>query len=637
MEKNWENFLENLPAGTGVYLMKDAGGKVIYVGKAVNLRNRVKSYFREGTDTRPGVVFLMKRVADIQVILTDTEKESLILENNLIKEHRPRYNFRLRDDKDFFSLRLATREKYPRLIMVRRPDNSDEPTFGPYASSTELRQTLKLIMDIFPLRTCKPAEFRKRTRPCLNHQMGRCLGACVGLVSEEVYGAMVENIKRFLKGHTEEVVADLELRMKEASEAMDYEMAARYRDQIRAIRTTVERQKMLKHGGADRDVIGFARKGDRTVAVRMRFREGKLVGTSSFDIKTPGRADAEVSSELIRRLYAEAAIIPAEIFVTPEPEDCLAISEWLSEKKGGRITIRGPQRGEGRELAELAEKNAREALEATVRREFDPDIVLQELMRRLDLKSPPELIECVDISNIGGKQAVGSMVAFSGAMPDKSRYRRYKIRNIEGQDDYAMMYEVLERRLKRGIEERNLPDLILVDGGKGQLNIARQVIADLCRGRPLCLPVQGRGEPQCSPRHSRPLCLPVQDIGLAAIAKNREGKSGDRIFIPGRKNHVPLSAPAMHLLARIRDEAHRFAITYHRGLRKRETLTSALLDIPGIGPKKRNTLLKHFGSLKRVSEATLEELEAAPGIAKKDAAEIVNFFNAPQDQAKNIE
>jgi len=608
MEKNWQNFLDGLPAGTGVYLMKDAGGKVIYVGKAVNLRNRVRSYFREGADSRPGVLFLMKRVADIEVILTDTEKEALILENNLIKEHRPRYNIRLRDDKDFFSLRLTSHEKFPRLVMLRRPDNSDEPTFGPYASSTELRQTLNLIRDIFPLRACKPGEFRSRTRPCLNHQMGRCLGACVGLVSGESYWAMVENIKRFLRGRTDEVIADLERRMQEASEATEYEMAAWYRDQIAAIQNTVERQKMLKHGGIDRDVIGFARKGDRTAAVRMRFREGKLVGSAAFDLKTPGRDDAEVSGELIRRLYAENAIIPDEIMVSPEPEDRAIIEEWLSEKKGGRITVRSPRRGEGRELTELAEKNAAEAMEKTVKREFDSNAVLQEMMTRMNLKKAPELIECFDISNIGGKQAVGSMAAFSGAAPDKSRYRRYKIRGVEGQDDYAMMYEVLDRRLKRGIERGDLPDLILVDGGKGQLNIARHAVADICRGGPGCLPVKG--------------------IGLAAIAKNREGKGGDRIFIPGRKNHVPLSAPAMHLLGRIRDEAHRFAITYHRGLRKRETLTSALLGIPGIGPKKRNALLRHFGSMKRVSEATIAELEAAPGIGKKDAAEIIKFFSA---------
>lgn len=599
MEKDWESVLAGLPTASGVYLMKDSAGKVIYVGKAVNLRSRVRSYFRDGADARPGVAVLMKHLADIEVIITDTEKEAILLENSLIKKHRPKYNIHFRDDKDFLSLRITTKEKFPRLVTLRRPDNSGEPTFGPYSSAHELRQTIKIIRGIFPIRTCKPSEFRRRTRPCINYQLKKCLAPCVGLVSEEEYAGMIANVKRFFSGKIDEILADLKEKMKKASDALEYESAARYRDQIRAVEYTLERQKVVKYGGVDKDVVAFERNSEQGVACRIRFSDGKLSSASSYFVKIPGRTDAEAVGEIIKGLYANDPIPPSEILINIEPDEKIAIEEWLSEKRNGKVVIRTPLKGESRQLIEMAEKNAREALERSLKHELDREAIFEELATKLKIAKEPTRIECVDISNLGGKFSVGSLVVFENGVAEKSKYRRYKIKTLEETpNDYLMMKEVLERRLKRGMESNDLPDLLLLDGGKGQLNIARKVLAE----------------------------LGIPHIAIAGIAKEREGKSNDKIYIPARKNPVTLSPQAINLLSAIRDEAHRFAISYHRNLRKKNAFSSSLLQIPGIGARKSKALLKKFGSVERIAKASPQELCATEGITEKDAIHIAQFF-----------
>ncbi len=599
MKQDMEKLMASIPAKTGVYLMKDSGGRVIYVGKAVNLRARVRSYFRETGDTRPAIRFLRNRIDDVEFILTDSAKEAVILENNLIKQHRPKYNIRLRDDKDYLCLRLTTREKFPRLIKLRRPKPTGEPTFGPYSSATELKETLSLLNKAFPLRTCSPKSFRQRKRPCLNHQIGRCLAPCSGDVNPEEYNELVDQVRMILSGKGRPLLDEIRQRMKEASENMDFEEAALYRDRLQAVQDTLERQKMSRTGGPDRDIIGLHRDGERVTAVRMGMREGKVLNSESYFFNAPGRGEGEVLEEFILRLYDEETEFPREILIGSESEEPAALEEWLSEKAGHKVQIRAPKIGEGRAMLELAAKNAAETARSRLAREFDPEKAPAQLAQRLGLPNSPERIEGVDISNISGKQAVGSVVAFTDATPDKSRYRRYKIRELDEPDDYAMLKQVLERRVSRGIEENDLPDLILVDGGKGQLNAVRRALSE----------------------------LEAPPISVVSIAKNREGGGGDRVFVPGRKNPVKLPAPALNLLQRVRDEAHRFAVAYHRNLLLKSTIASELTQIPGIGPAKRDALLRHFGSLKKVKEAAPDELREADKITRKDAEAIYNFFH----------
>ncbi len=598
MGKDREKLIASIPPKTGVYLMKDSSGKVIYIGKALNLRSRVRSYFRETGDDRSSIPFLRNRLTDIDFILTDSEKEALILENNLIKQHKPKYNIRLRDDKDYLCLRLTTKEKYPRLITLRRPKSGSEPTFGPYSSASELKETLRILRKAFPLRTCSPAVFRSRNRPCLNYQLGRCLAPCTLPVSEAEYNSIVNEVRMILSGRAESLLDDLREKMGYAAEDLRFEDAAIYRDRIGAVAATIERQKMFRTGGPARDVIGTARKADRVAAARMRIREGKVVSVDNFFFNAHGKNDKDVLDEFLSRLYGGDGETPREISIPVAMKSSAAIAEWLSEKSGSKVYIKVPKRGEGRAMIELAVKNAAEALESEFAREFDSNEILEQLGRRLELGAPPQHIEGIDISNISGKLAVGSLVVFIDAAPEKSRYRKYKITGMDEPNDYAMMKQVLERRVRRGIEEDNLPDLILIDGGKGQLNIAREVLRE----------------------------LDAPHVALASMAKDREGVGSDRVFIPGRKNPVSLPTQAFHLLQRVRDEAHRFAIEYHRRLRRKTTIASELTKIPGIGPSKRDALLKHFGSLKRVREASRQELLQVKGISRRESEAVYRFF-----------
>jgi len=598
------------PSSAGVYLMRDAEGTVLYVGKARNLRARLRSYFSARGDGRAHIRFLMARVASVETLVTDTEKEALILENTLIKEHRPRYNFDLRDDKTYVSLRLDLREEFPALEVVRRVPRDGALYFGPYVSAGGVRETLKLIYRIFPLRHYPVATCRRRGRPCLFHQIGQCSAPCHGKIDRAGYRRLVEGVVALLSGREEEVVQALRVQMEQASAALNFEEAARLRDQIRAIAEMVERQKVVDAAGGDRDVFGLHREGGGVEVAVIYVRGGKVTGRSSFGLEWRA-VEEELLSDFLREFYGRDVLIPERILLPLLPEDHLALQEWLAEKRGRRVEMVAPQRGDALRLVEMAGQNAREARRARGDREKERLDVLRSVAEHLQLPHFPRRIECFDISNVQGNQSVGSMAVLLDGEPANREYRRYRIRTVTGADDYASLREVLSRRLVRAEQEGALPDMILIDGGKGQLGVVVQLLEELG--------LTGR-------------------IGLVGIAKSRvlrnvRGKaverSEERFFLPGRKNPVVFRAgsPELFLLERLRDEAHRFAITYHRQLRRKSTLHSGLEEIPGVGPGRRKALLKHFGSLRKVREADLPQLLAMPGLPAATAHAVYAFFH----------
>jgi len=599
------------PTSSGVYLMRDAEGAVLYVGKARNLRARLRSYFSARGDGRAQIRFLMARVAAVETLVTDTEKEALILENTLIKEHRPRYNFDLRDDKTYVSLRLDPREEFPGLEVVRQVHRDGALYFGPYVSSGGVRETLKLIYRIFPLRHYPVAVCRRRGRPCLFHQIGQCSAPCHGKIDHAGYRRLVDGVVALLTGREEEVVHELRAQMEQASAALNFEEAALRRDQIRAIGEMVERQKVVDVAGGDRDVFGLHREGGSVEIAVIYVRGGKVTGRSSFGLEWRA-VEEELLSDFLREFYGREVMIPGRILLPLLPEDHHALQEWLAEKRGRRVELLAPQRGDALRLVEMAGQNAREARRARGDRAKERFGVLRSVAEHLHLPHLPRRIECFDISNVQGDQSVGSMAVLVDGEAANREYRRYRIRTVAGADDYASLREVLSRRLERGEQEGGLPDMILIDGGKGQLGVAMQLLSDLG--------LQGR-------------------IGVAGIAKSRvvrnvRGKaverSEERFFLPGRKNPVVFRAgsPELFLLERLRDEAHRFAITYHRQLRRQSTLRSGLEEIPGVGPGRRKALLKHFGSLKKVRGASLAELRAMPGLPERVARDIHSYFHS---------
>ncbi|PLX85375.1 MAG: excinuclease ABC subunit C [Desulfuromonas sp.] len=589
--------LKKFPTAPGVYLMKGEGGEILYVGKAKSLRARLRSYFASAGDGRLHVRFLMNRVRDIETIVTDTEKEALILENTLIKRHRPRYNIDLRDDKTYVSLRLDPREEFPFLQVVRRVPRDGALYFGPFASSAAVKETLKEIHRIFPLRRYPIERCRRRGRPCLFHQMGQCSAPCHGLISAGDYRELVRGVIALLAGRQSEVVDVMRARMGAAAAAMRYEEAARLRDQIRAVEQTVEKQKVDAAAGGDQDVVGLHREGGEVEIAVLFFRLGKLVDRRSYNL-TWRLDETELLSSFLQEFYGRDVFVPDQVLLPLAVDDAEALGEWLGEKKGRKVAVLTPRRGPKVELVGMAGRNARESFRERGSRREAREAVLEELCRRLHLSRSPRRMECFDISHVQGRLTVGSMAVVSEGEPDCSAYRHFRIRSVEGTDDYACLREVLRRRLQRGLKEGGLPDFILVDGGRGQLSVLSEVLRELGL---------------------------EQEIDAAGIAKSRvvanvRGKaverSEERFFLPGRKNPVTLrsGSPALFLLERLRDEAHRFAVTYHRKLRGKEALHSSLEGIPGVGPARRKALLKHFGSLKRVRAATLEELLAAPGV-----------------------
>jgi len=575
---------DSLPQSPGVYLFKDPKGGVLYVGKAKSLRKRVRSYF-QGREQDVKTSLMLSKVGQVDHIATRTEKEALILEDSLIKEHHPRYNIQLRDDKRYPLLRLSVGEPFPRLSVVRRTREDAALYYGPFPSATSMRETLRVIHKAFPLRRCSAAQFALRSRPCLNFQMNRCLGPCCNEVSEEEYGGIVGQVRLFLEGKSDLLAEELRRRMDQEAEALQFEEAARTRDRLAALERIIEGQQVVSQESSHRDAVGLARGGGK-VGIQVLFvRGGRLLGGRFFAIKDAGLPDQEVISTFLHQFYGEGQFIPHEVLVAVPLDDATLLEEVLGERTKGKVRIRRPRKGKaGYDLLQMAEENAQGKLLGQLQGED----VLQEMRERFSLAQVPARIEGFDISNLGGGLAVGSQVAFEDGEPAKARYRRYRIKTVQGMDDYAMLYEVLLRRLQRGKAEGDLPDLILIDGGKGQLNVALEVLKE----------------------------LEIEGVDALSLAKKRKPEDAEKVFLPNRKEPIPLkgSSPASLLLQRVRDEAHRFAISYHKRLRGKEVFASILDKIPGIGKTKKHALLEEFGGMEGVAKASLEELAQAPGM-----------------------
>jgi excinuclease ABC subunit C len=588
--------LSTIPDAPGVYLMKGTDGTTLYVGKAKSLRKRVRSYFGPSGESRYHIQFLMARVADIDWIVTDTEKEAFLLENTLIKRYRPRYNMNLRDDKTFFSLRMDMTEEFPRLTIVRKVARDGARHFGPYTSAAAARETLKQLYKIFPLRHYPLETCRRRRRPCLFFQLKQCSAPCHNRITPADYRTLAEGAALFLEGKNQSLTKIFREKMQAAAVAERYEEAARYRDLLRALEETLQKQKMVT-GGGDADVLGICRDGALLSLCLLFIRGGTLIGSRALAVQWE-MDDAEGIASFLNEYYHQDVPVPDEVLLPLPIPGSEALSEILSERRGRRTTVAVPRRGTKAELVLLAAKNAASALREHREQENRGEAVLAELRDRLHLRTLPRRIECYDISTFQGRYAVGSQVLFRDARPDKAGYRHYRIRTVAGADDFAMLREVFSRRFKKGLAENDLPDLIMVDGGIGQLNILTRVLHE----------------------------LGVTDVAAASLAKSRIdrdmaseelARSDERVFLPGRKNPVVMrqnSAPLL-LLARIRDEAHRFAITYHQKLRGKGSIASMLDSIPGIGPSRRRELLNRFGSLQRLQDATRDELAAVPGIS----------------------
>ncbi len=590
-----------LPQRPGVYLFKDADGEVLYVGKAGNLRARVRQYLT-GQDERFMVRFLVAAAQDVDVVLTDTEKEALILENTLIKQHRPPYNVKLRDDKNFLHITIDKRRSWPRFELVRSIQADGSATFGPYSSAQRARRTLEFLQRSFPLRTCSDSVLASRSRPCLLHQMGRCVAPCVeGLTDEATYEALVDEAILLLQGKRGELIERLRSRMMVAAEALEFEEAARLRDLASEIEQTLERQKVVDPRLADRDVWGVFQEGDLGAVAVLPMRGGMLMEPWFLDLRGETGELPELMSSWVNAAYS-GGFVPPEILLPSAPRGIEALEEVLGERRGGRVHLRLPQRGDKVRLLELAQANARDRFRRKTDAAERKARTLEELARIVGLDLPPVRIECVDNSNIQGEHPVASCVVFVDAAPSKKDYRHYKIKTVVGADDYASMAEVLGRRFRRAADEGVFPDLLVVDGGKGQLGVALEVLRE----------------------------LGFEDQAVIGLAKPRtERRRGefdavDKIILPGHPDPVrlPDNSPALNLLRYIRDESHRFAITFHRKLRRKSTLRSKLDGIPGVGASRRKALLTHFGSLKKVTAATAEELAEVPGIGPSVARRI---------------
>lgn len=625
--------LADIPSQPGVYIFKDAEGRVLYIGKAVNLRARVRNYFTRSGDNRFSVQFLRRQAHTVECIVTANEKEAFLLENELIKRHRPRYNIRLRDDKTYVSLRIRMNHPYPRLEIVRVRRYAGERLargdlyFGPYVSTSAVRATLRFLLKIFPVRTCRDTVFSSRTRPCLLYDVGKCCAPCVLPVSQEYYRTLIDRVTRFLRGRREEVRELLEQQMHELSERMEFERAALVRDYLRAMDETLERQTVVSHAVDDRDVIAIASEAGRSLILLMEVRNGAVAHTTDFYLKNYEQPDEEVLAQFFSRHYEAADFIPPEIVTNVEVQDRELLQDWLKDLRGASVEIRTPKRGASAALVATAEENARLRLEARARGEKSEAEALADLAARLGLERLPRVIECVDISNLMGTLAVGSIVRFEEGQPCKEGYRRYRIKTVAGANDFAMMREVLMRRF-RPDSPRALPppDLLIVDGGKGQLNVARKVAEELGLGS-LMLAGLAKARPATSGRRGVPSASPS---GEESAASGSSLRSVERLFVPHRKNPIvlPSGSAALFLVQRIRDEAHRFAITYHRKLRAASNRRSVLEEIPGIGPRRAKLLLSHFGSLARVKAATPEELAQAPGMTRRLAESVVQFFQS---------
>jgi len=604
--------LATIATSSGVYLMTGRDGRVLYVGKARNLRARLRNYVR-GDDTRAHVQFLLRKVVQVETIVTDTEKEALILENTLIKKHKPRYNIDLRDDKTYVSLRIDMNEDFPGIQIVRRVRRDGAIYFGPYSSASSLKETLKELYRIFPLRHHRWSQCRRRERPCLFYQIGQCSAPCHGKISREDYRILVQTVIAFLSGRHTDVLTVMQQRMAQASEMMNFEEAARLRDQIRAMEQTIEQQKVVSQDGADLDVVGLHREGGEVELCLLFIRGGRLVGRRSYAVRWSLDED-ELLAGFLQQYYGKDTVIPPTVVLPLEPSSSEALQQWLTDRLGKKVSLHVPQRGARVELLALANKNASDSYRERGDRREARHAVLAEIQNHLGLQCLPRRMECYDISHVQGTHTVGSMVVVADGEPDKAAYRHYRIKTVEGSDDYASLHEVLSRRLSRGLEDNDLPDMVLIDGGKGQLSMVEDVMTQLGL---------------------------MSRIDLVSIAKSRVKRnvrgqaierSEERFFRPRRKNPVVLrqGSPALFMLERLRDEAHRFAITHHRKIRSKASLESELEKIAGIGPGRRKALLKHCGSVNKIKLADLDILRQVPGLPEAAAVAVYRYFN-PQD------
>ncbi len=597
--------LKNLPTDPGVYLFKNKSGRIIYIGKAKNLRNRVRSYFNSSRNHDPKTVRLVSMVHDLELVVTDSEVEALILEANLVKEHRPRYNVNLKDDKHFPYIKVTLNEPFPRVLVVRRLEQDGAKYFGPYANSRGMRRTINFLCRLFKIRTCNltiPHPSGKKQKVCLDYHIGRCGGPCEELQTEEDYRQSVDSVILFLMGKSQTLIDNLQRKMETASDNMEFEEAAELRDQIEALESVRQKQKVDAAKLLSRDIVAFAREGSETVAVVFQVREGVLIGRQDFQLKSePEEEDQEVLAAFVRQYYNHQPNLPDEIFLPLKLEDENLIDTWLAGMAGHKIKIFTPQIGEKVRLVEMAAGNARLLLDEILiqRQKFQERTTksVQALKDDLQLTDSPVHIACVDISNTGESDAVGSLVYFENARPKKSEYRHFKIKEVRGQDDFAMMREVVGRyffRLKE--EDKKAPDLLVVDGGKGQLmSVVREIAS-----------------------------IGYKDQSVIGLAKRLE-----EVYIPGHKEPLTISksSPGLILLRNIRDEAHRFAIGYNRKIRSKRTIKSELDKLKGLGPKRREILLKHFGSVKKIKEASLEELGAVKGVPKPIAEIVFRAFH----------
>lgn len=595
--------LKELPRQPGVYMMKDETGMVIYVGKAKSLRSRVRSYFRKNNQTYK-TQLLVKYIDDFDYIMTDTEVEAYILEANLIKKYQPKFNIRLKDDKSYPYIKVTKNVDFPRVFKTRIVKNDGAEYFGPFADVDAIYKTLDVIKDIFKLRSCKKEldAANPETKPCLNYHIDKCLGPCIGAVSKEDYHELIDQVMLFLSGRQEELRKEVEAKMMQAAEERNYEKAARFRDALKAFEKLSESQKVMTDKNIDQDVVALVEGENDTACTQLLIvRNGRLIGQEYFILQgTDEESETEIMGSFLQQYYQQAAGIPDELLLNTDLAYQELLEQRLADIKGKKVIIHQPQKGDKKKMIEMAERNAAQNLKKEdIRSKYEEKRTsgaVEKLGEVLELETPPYYIEGFDISNIQGTDSVASMVVFKNGRPSKKDYRRFKIKTVEGPDDFSSMKEVVERRYARLLrEDKKLPDLILIDGGKGQLNAAFEVLE----------------------------LLGIEDIPIIGLAKREE-----EIFRPGERDPItlPHHTPTLQLLQRIRDEAHRFAVSYHRKLRSRRLTHSMLDEIPGVGPKRRNALLQHFGSLAKIREAKIWQLKNVEGVSAKTARKIYDYL-----------
>ena len=597
--------VSHLPMTPGVYLWHDKYNRIIYVGKAINLRNRVRSYVRQDANRAPKVTAMMRRAVDVEIIQTKTEMEALILENTLIKEHHPKYNIMLRDDKTYPYIKVAVQEDFPRVYMTRRMERDGAKYFGPFTDVTAVHQVLKLLYLYYPLRTCRSM---KVDRPCLQYHMHYCEAPCVGLVKAEKYRTYIDEVVQLFEGKHTPLLDTIQKKMEDAAEQLEFEQAARYRDQLTSIGKIQEKQRMVTQRG-DLDVLGIAMEGNLACVQLLFIRGGRLLGRENYFVNTEGDEAEIIMTEFIKQYYGSTTFIPKELLLPMESSEQQLFTEWFTDMKGQNVDVSVPQRGYKKDMINMAHENAQTFLNER-RRQWQHEIdktggAVKRLAEVLDLPRLPERMECFDISHTQGAETVASMVVFEGGKPAKKEYRRFKLKTTQGKpDDFKSMAEIMERRYGNETDWP-MPDLIVIDGGKGQLNAALPLIRQ----------------------------VGVVDVPVISLAKRIE-----EVFVEGKSDSIILShhTPELQLLQQIRDEAHRFAITYHRKLRGKRNLESILDHIEGIGPKRRQALWKEFGTLEKMKEASVEELEQVESMNRKSAQTLYNFFRMSKAEKQEV-